>query len=60
MENIIIIAVLALIIALAVGYIYKEKKKGKKCIGCPYAAECASKNGSSVGACDCDSLSSNE
>lgn len=58
MENIIIIAVIALIIVLAVGYIYKEKKKGKKCIGCPYAAECASKNSSSE--CSCGSPSVNE
>ena len=45
MENYIIIAVVVLILALAVGYIVKEKREGNKCIGCPHAKECASKNG---------------
>jgi len=47
MENIIIIAVVALIIGLATFYIYKAKKSGKKCIGCPNADSCPSK------ACNC-------
>ncbi len=34
MENIIIIAVVVVILALAGGYIYKAKKRGQKCIGC--------------------------
>ncbi len=46
-ENIIIIAVVLLIIALAGFYIYRAKKSGQKCIGCPYSKTCASKN------CDC-------
>ncbi|MBQ6312725.1 MAG: FeoB-associated Cys-rich membrane protein, partial [Lachnospiraceae bacterium] len=28
------------IVFFAVRYIYKEKKKGNKCIGCPYAGSC--------------------
>ncbi len=40
MENIIIIAVVAAITVAVACYIYKEKKKGKKCIGCPYADNC--------------------
>ena len=35
MENLIIIAVVLLIIGLAVAYIWKAKKRGTKCIGCP-------------------------
>ena len=37
-----VIASLALIIivGLALWYIIKEKKKGNKCVGCPYAGEC--------------------
>ena len=34
-ESIIIVAVLVLIVGLAGGYVYKAKKSGKKCIGCP-------------------------
>ena len=40
MENIIIIAVVTVIAGLAVAYVYKAKKKGKKCIGCPYGGDC--------------------
>ena len=44
-ENVIIIAIIALIIGGALGYIIKAKKSGQKCIGCPYG-----KNGCS-GSC---------
>jgi len=37
----IVIAVIGLIIGLAVGYIWKAKKKGKKCIGCPDSGTCS-------------------
>lgn len=40
MENVIIIAVIALIIALSVRYLYKAKKRGAKCIGCPDGCSC--------------------
>ena len=40
-EDIIIIVILALV-AVGVGfYIYREKKKGSKCIGCPYGKSCS-------------------
>lgn len=42
MENIIIIALVVLIVATAGAYVYREKKKGKKCIGCPEGGKCAS------------------
>ncbi len=35
MENIILIAVIVIILASAAFYVYKAKKSGKKCIGCP-------------------------
>ncbi len=44
MENFIIIAVLVLILGAAIGYVIKAKKKGEKCIGCPNAKTCNSKN----------------
>lgn len=46
MENFIIIAVVVIIIGLAAFYVYKAKKSGKKCIGCP-SGGCCSKNGCS-------------
>ncbi len=42
MDNIIIVALVVLIVALAGVYVYKEKKKGKKCIGCPDGGNCTS------------------
>ena len=37
-----IVAILAVVAILffAARYIYKEKKKGNTCIGCPYADSC--------------------
>ncbi len=41
MTNYIIIAVVLAILGLAGWYMYKAKKKGKKCIGCPYSDQCS-------------------
>ena len=49
MTDIIIIALLVVIIALAGIYVYKAKKNGKKCIGCPDSASCS--KGKCNGAC---------
>jgi hypothetical protein len=38
--TIIAILLIAAILFFAVRYIYKEKKKGNACIGCPYADSC--------------------
>ena len=46
--NVILVIVLVLIVGLAALYIYKQKKSGAACIGCPYAKECGSK-------CKCNS-----
>lgn len=40
MTTIVAIAVLALIVSLAVRYIVREKRRGTKCIGCPFAGSC--------------------
>ncbi len=42
--DIIIVTALVLIVGTAVLYIYKSKKSGKKCIGCPYGCTCSSKD----------------
>lgn len=52
MENVIIILVLGLITFLAVFYIIKAKKSGKKCIGCQ-VSKCPSKNGNCGADCSC-------
>ena len=43
MEDIVVIIVVAVIVVLAGLYIYKAKKSGKKCVGCPYADSCGTK-----------------
>ncbi|MBE7011124.1 MAG: FeoB-associated Cys-rich membrane protein [Ruminococcaceae bacterium] len=44
METIFAIIIIVLILFLAVFYIYRAKKCGQKCIGCPYAKECSKQN----------------
>lgn len=58
MENIIIAIILIIIIGLAALYIYKAKKSGKKCIGCPDGCSCSSKKGNTP--CSCNNKSSDE
>lgn len=60
MDDIIIIIVVAVILAVAIGYIIKQKKSGAKCIGCPYAKECSSKKSEAGCSCGCDGDSKNE
>ena len=38
--SLIILAALAVAVFLALRYVYREKKKGNACIGCPYAGSC--------------------
>ncbi len=50
MQDILIIALVAVILAAAGVYVYKQKKTGAACIGCPHSKNCPSrKNGS----CSC-------
>ena len=44
MTDIIIAVALLIIVGLAVRYIYKAKKSGVKCIGCPHSKECSAKS----------------
>ncbi len=39
-----ILGVLAATLLLAARYVYKAKKSGKKCIGCPDSCACSSGN----------------
>ncbi len=45
MENIIVALILLCIIGGIIFYLYKAKKKGQACIGCPYAKQCGGKCG---------------
>ena len=45
MENFIIVALILIIIGLPVLYIIRAKRKGSKCIGCPYSSKCSADNG---------------
>ena len=40
MENLIILAVVAVIVTLSGRYLYRAKKRGVKCIGCPSGCSC--------------------
>lgn len=51
MTDLLVIAVLALILGGASVYIYRAKKKGRKCIGCPDAPICGKNCGSCSGCC---------
>ncbi len=39
-QTIIAVVILAVVLFLAIRYIYREKKKGVHCIGCPMAGSC--------------------
>ena len=40
MKDLILILVLLVIVAVAGGYIYRAKKRGVQCIGCPAGSKC--------------------
>lgn len=43
MENLIVVGVLLVLVGVAVLYMWKERKKGTRCIGCPSAGHCSAK-----------------
>ena len=45
MANIVAGAVVLLLVGLALLYVYRAKKSGRKCIGCPYAKNCGKDGG---------------
>ena len=50
MTDLIVIIVLAIILGSASFYIYKAKKNGQRCIGCPNAGKCGK---AEQGSCHC-------
>ncbi len=55
MADIIIGILIVAMVGLAIRYIYKAKKSGVRCIGCPAAGTCSSKAAeqSSCSGCSC-------
>lgn len=51
MIDLMIILVLLAIVGGAAAYVYKAKKSGKKCIGCPSGASCESGSSTCSGSC---------
>ena len=51
MENFIIAGILVLILGGAGMYVYKAKKRGVKCIGCPAGGSCSHKCGDGSQGC---------
>ena len=43
-ENVVIILIVAAVVGGATLYIYRAKKSGQKCIGCPNSKNCKSCN----------------
>ncbi|MBQ7923164.1 MAG: hypothetical protein IJ325_11440 [Clostridia bacterium] len=52
MIDLILIVILLGIAAAIVFYLYREKKRGVACVGCPHAKQCAKKK---AGQCNCGS-----
>lgn len=44
MTDLLIVVIVAAIVALAGTYVYKAKKRGQTCIGCPHSKTCGRKN----------------
>ena len=51
MDDIIAIAVIALLVGGAVAYIIRAKRSGQKCIGCPDSKTCSGKCSGCGGSC---------
>ncbi len=62
MADIIVALIILAILGAAIAYIYRAKKSGAKCIGCPAAGKCASHHGAAGTACHChdDALAADE
>lgn len=55
MTDIIIFIIIAIILAGAIFYIRKEKKRGVKCIGCSFCSNCSDKQHEDSKNCGCSS-----
>lgn len=49
LSNLIIVATVLAIVTAIILYLYRAKKRGETCIGCPYCGQCSSGGGSLSG-----------
>ena len=49
MQTLVVTLLLALILGGAALYLLRAKKKGRKCIGCPYGGQCGECSGNRKG-----------
>ena len=57
MADFMIIVILAVVVAAAARYIYKAKKSGVKCIGCPSGKTCGKQTACSGSCASCSGCS---
>lgn len=50
-ESVVIAVILIAVIGLAALYVYRAKKSGKRCIGCPESGRCGRENSACGGGC---------
>ena len=55
MQNLILAVILLAILFLAARYVYKAKKNGQKCIGCPHGGKCGTAENEYSPCCGCSS-----
>ena len=53
MADFVVIAVVLLIVGGAALYVYRAKKRGQKCIGCPDSGSCSGNCSGCSGSCGC-------
>ncbi len=51
MKDIIVALIIIAIAAAIITYIVRAKKRGEKCIGCPYAKQCGNRCGCNNNTC---------
>jgi hypothetical protein len=52
MADLLVMGIILLIVGAAAAYIWKAKKRGVKCIGCPSAGKCSGQEGHTK--CNCE------
>ena len=51
MADVVIVFVLLAVLGGAAAYVIRAKRRGQKCIGCPYGAQCARQHGGAPCSC---------